>query len=81
MLPYAKCVYTIDAPGERGLDKEILAENVRKISGGNIQTIQPKESVNIALSSVISHNKSDKTIVFGSLSFLHEVYDYFGAGH
>ena len=81
LLPYAKCVYPIDAPGERGLDKEILAENVRKISGGNIQTIQPKESVNIALSSVISHNKSDKTIVFGSLSFLHEVYDYFGAGH
>ncbi|MCI5502180.1 MAG: bifunctional folylpolyglutamate synthase/dihydrofolate synthase [Lachnospiraceae bacterium] len=78
MLPFAKCVYTIDAPGERGLDKDILAESVRTISNGRITKVESKENVRMALNSLDSHNKSDKTIVFGSLSFLHEVYEYFG---
>ena len=79
MLPYAKCVYTLDAPGERGLDKNLLAECVKEISGDRIKKIETKENVRMALNSLNSQNKAEKTIVFGSLSFLHEVYDYFAS--
>lgn len=81
MLPHAASVYTITAPGGRGLDKDILAECVRKISKGKIREVQGKNSVKSALSSLISCKHCGKIVVFGSLSFIHEVYEYFSDGH
>ncbi len=77
MLPQAERVYTIKAPGERGLDEKLLADKVTEISNGKIKDIQCKGSVQSALSAIVSAHSGRKTVVFGSLSFLHEVYEYF----
>ncbi len=83
-LPHAKNVYTITASGERGLDKDILAKIVEEIAAKNklvknIKEIQSFESVESALKKSCFSEMVGKTIVFGSLSFLHEVYQYFGS--
>lgn len=78
MLPLASRVYTVQPPGERGLEAEVLAEVVNEaMSGGNDGqgSVQACRSVGEALD--LATRKPERILVFGSLSFLHEVYKYF----
>lgn len=80
-LPHAKRVYTVNAPAPRGLSAEELAECVAEVSNNKITHIEAKKNVRDALNSISRERLSDRIIVFGSLSFLHEVYEYFGTTH
>ncbi len=79
MLPLATSVYTVKAAGERGMDPKALAEIVerkcrkydRKIA------VESCETVTKALQKMEKDGHNTKTIIFGSLSFLHEVYRFF----
>ena len=69
---------TVQPPGERGLEAEVLAEVVNEaMSGGNDGqgSVQACRSVGEALD--LAARKPERILVFGSLSFLHEVYKYF----
>lgn len=72
MLPLAIRIYTVKPPGDRGLPAETLAETVEKIKR---QTVQACSSVGEALDLAVQN--TERILVFGSLSFLHEVYEYF----
>lgn len=74
MLPLAKRIYTVKPPGGRGLPAEVLAETM---SGDTARkrSVQACGSVEEALDLAIQ--KPERILVFGSLSFLHEVYEYF----
>ena len=80
-LPRAKRVYTINAPAPRGLESEQLAECAAQISDNKIKHIEAKHNVREALSSISRDGVTGRIVVFGSLSFLHEVYEYFGKGY
>ncbi len=80
-LPHAKRVYTINAPAPRGLPSEELAKCVAEVSNNKITHIEAKNSVRDALNSISRERLSGRIVVFGSLSFLHEVYEYFGTAH
>lgn len=84
MLPLASRIYTVQPPGERGLEAEVLAETVEKmkrqreygsVQEGLRQTVQACGSVGEALDLAVQ--EPERILVFGSLSFLHEVYEYF----
>lgn len=106
MLPFASRIYTIQPPGERGLEAEVLAETVEKMRRqqeyGSVQepvflvetvdkgkgqrecsslqemvklAVQACGSVEEALNLAVQ--EPERILVFGSLSFLHEVYEYF----
>ncbi len=77
MLPLANKVYTITPPGERGLDSEKLAEAVRELRGRREIPVTCCPTIGIALSRLGSTGGREKILVFGSLSFLGEVYSYF----
>ena len=79
MLPLATSVYTVQAAGERGMDPMELAEIVEKKCRKYDREI-PVEScqtVAQALQKIEKDGHNTKTIIFGSLSFLHEVYRFF----
>ena len=79
MLPLATSVYTVQAAGERGMDPGELAEIVEKKCRKYDREI-PVEScqtVAQALQKIEKDGHNTKTIIFGSLSFLHEVYRFF----
>lgn len=80
-LPHAKRVYTVSAPAPRGLPAEELAGCVSKVSNNKINHVEAKKSVRDALNTISRERISGKIVVFGSLSFLHEVYEYFGTSH
>lgn len=69
MLPLAERVYTVTPVGKRGLPARELAKCIKD------RPVQVCESVADALDRAIQGK--ERTIVFGSLSFLHEVYEYF----
>lgn len=73
MLPFAKRIYTIQPPGPRGLPAETLAAAVRKCSEKWIP-VQACGSVAEALDLAVQ--EEERIVVFGSLSFLHKVYEY-----
>ncbi|MDE6850916.1 MAG: bifunctional folylpolyglutamate synthase/dihydrofolate synthase, partial [Lachnospiraceae bacterium] len=81
MLPLASRVYTVKPPGERGLPAALLSECIdewRESHGkghGRAMPVQPYHSVTEALDRAAQG--SERILVFGSLSFLHEVYEYF----
>lgn len=92
MLPYAKRIYTVTPPGERGLRAEELAESVEKIA--DVQSLEQtgkkgadrnrltewfsiKPCRTVAESLDLAVQEPEKILVFGSLSFLNEVYEYF----
>lgn len=80
-LPHAKRVYTVNAPAPRGLLAEELAKSVAEVSKNKITHIEAKKNVKDALNSISRERISGRIVVFGSLSFLHEVYEYFGTIH
>lgn len=77
MLPLAKRVYTVKAEGERGMEPEALAEIVREYSAGREVKVRSCTNVAMALDAINRQEKRGKIVVFGSLSFLNEVYRYF----
>lgn len=67
-------VITIRPNHPRGLDSNILAECAKKYAS----QVYSGEDVNTALEMALTMSKKEKPIiVYGSLSFLHEVYDFF----
>lgn len=94
MMPLAERIYTISTMGERALSAEVLAQTVRaeceeledvSTYSASVQktesvhkntSIQACQSVAEALG--MAAQKTQRIIVFGSLSFLQEVYEYFG---
>lgn len=92
LLPLAKRVYTVTAPGKRGLLSEqlcdcikgILKRSQKEIIAGNdkheeslINNVYACTSVEEALNKALVKYSDMKTIVCGSLSILEEVYQYF----
>ena len=79
MLPLASSVYTVKAAGERGMDPQELARIVEKkcrVYKRNVP-VQSCKTVAQALHMIEKDGHRKKTIIFGSLSFLHEVYSFF----
>lgn len=68
MLPLAERVYTVTPPGERGLPAEELALQIAEGHGIPCSTVF--EALRRAC------EERERIVVFGSLSFLHEVYEY-----
>lgn len=105
MLPLASRIYTVQPPGDRGLEAEILAETLEEIKqqeydsvqeielsaemvskgkgqGKNASVGEPRDLAVQACDSVeealdLAAQKPERILVFGSLSILHEVYEYF----
>ena len=74
MSRHLSSLYTIKASGERGLDAKTLAD----VAKGSVAQVNPVENVKQAmeLSIALAKEKQSKIVVFGSLSFLDEVYNY-----
>lgn len=68
MMPFANRVFTVTPPNTRGLDAEILAEEVRLLHQDVIGCKSIKEAINKAL----THSKETNCpiLAFGSLSYL-----------
>lgn len=75
LLPLAKKVYAVTAPGVRGLSGGVLCECVRRIS--KQMPVCDCGLMGKALSKALSENKKEKIVVCGSLSILKDVYEYF----
>jgi len=71
----AKNIYTVTAPGPRGLASRELCQCATKM--GKIPVCDCG-SVEDALKRALAENKDGKTIVCGSLSILKEVYEFLG---
>jgi dihydrofolate synthase/folylpolyglutamate synthase len=78
MLPLASRVCTVRASGERGMDSGALAELIRSLpltetlqipvsDGGDVENVLQK---------IFLKNPPEKTVVFGSLSFLSHAYRF-----
>ena len=74
MLPLAKRVYTVKAAGERGMEPEELEEIVREYSLKREIPVESCKNTWTALERIQSRGQKEKIIVFGSLSFLKELY-------
>ena len=77
MLPLAKRFYTVKALGDRGTDPEELARVVKRCSALRDISVKSCTDVRSALQEIQRQGQREKIIVFGSLSFLREVYSYF----
>lgn len=89
MLPLAERVYTLSTSGERALSAEMLAQTVREKSN-NVDGVSSSEATgacsNIPVQAChsvtealeMAARQQERIVVFGSLSFLQEVYEYFG---
>lgn len=87
MLPLAERVYTLPANGARSLSAEELADAVRMAgrSGNSTAVGQSKYGDDLPVQACASAGealelaaqKREKILVFGSLSFMQEVYQYF----
>ena len=69
MLPLAKRVFTVTAPGERGLPALCLKEAAEKLCAVPVVACETMEQ---ALT--LSATEQEKTVVFGSLSILGDAY-------
>lgn len=80
MLPLGESLSTVSPLGKRGLPAEVLAWKAEELLAetGMKMRIQSFRSVADALQGVKGRKDGSRTIVFGSLSFLHEVYEFFG---
>lgn len=77
MLPLAKRVYTVRAAGPRAVESDELAEIIKGHSLGKELPVKKCVNVAMALEEIHRQIKREKIIIFGSLSFLEEVYRYF----
>ncbi len=75
LLPLAEKIYTVTAPGSRGLDSNILCREIRMLAGRT--SILSCGTVENALSQALSDAKKTKVVVCGSLSLVQDVYHYF----
>lgn len=75
LLPLAKNIYAVTAPGPRGLQSWELCQCAGKM--GNVP-VYDCGRVEDALQRVLEENRDGKTVVCGSLSILKEVYEFFG---
>lgn len=73
LMPLAKNVYVVKAPGMRGLESGMLCESVCK-AGVPPEKVFDCSSMDLALKKAVSENKNGKTVICGSLSILQEVY-------
>lgn len=74
MLPYAKCVFTVNLPDEnRSLDAEVLAQTIQHASHGKVP-VQAVGEIEKAVELVLEQAEEDDVILaFGSLSYLGRV--------
>lgn len=72
LLPFAKCVYAVTAPGERGLPAEELCHCIRGIC--EQFPVYVCDGVKAAVERAVAENQRGKTVVCGSLSVLSEIY-------
>lgn len=77
MLPLARRVYTVRAAGERGMEPEELAGVVRQYTLKREIPVESCINIAAALDKIQRQGEKEKIIVFGSLSFINEVYLYF----
>lgn len=75
LLPLAKNIYTVSAPGPRGLESRELCQCARRM--GEVP-VYDCGRVKDALKKALAESKGGKTVVCGSLSILKEVYEFFG---
>lgn len=73
MMPLAQSLYTIPTKGARSLSAEKLADSAKRFTLEANQ-IRICENVSQAIEEAIQ----GKIIIFGSLSFINEIYEYFG---
>lgn len=76
-LSLARRVYTVRAPGQRGTDPEELARVVKRCGVPRDIPVRSCANVREALQETGRQGQKERIIVFGSLSFLEEVYRYF----
>lgn len=72
MLPYTVQVYTITPPNKRGLDGQILAEEIKKNGKAAVYCKNMKAAVSLAIEEAQTE-KADMILAFGSLSYLAEL--------
>ena len=77
MLPLARRVYTVNAVGSRAVPSGELAQIVRKQLGDRPVPVADCATVAEALEQIRRSGRSETVVVFGSLSFLHEIYRYY----
>lgn len=77
MMPLAERVYTLTPPGERGLEADTLADIIRDMQGRREIPVTSCPNIRSALIQIQRAGIREKIVVFGSLSFLHDVYTYF----
>ncbi len=77
MLPLAKRVYTVRAAGPRAIEAKELEEIIKCHPLGQELLVKSCNHVAMALEEINRQPKKEKIIIFGSLSFLEEVYQYF----
>ncbi len=82
MLPCARRVYVVTAPGSRGLSGDVLADCVKRLSSskGQIFEIEKKSGIKNALNCIATMHAPEKTLIFGSLSLMRDAYEYFAYG-
>lgn len=66
--PYADKIYTVTAPGERGLDSTILAQTAKKYCRSVSNAVTVKNAVEQC-----ARADFENVVVFGSLSFLSDI--------
>lgn len=71
IAPYANRIYTVTPPNERGLESEILAEEIKKWH----EDVICCKSIDEAVTTAMDHAREVgcSTLAFGSLSYLSEV--------
>lgn len=77
MLPLGRRMYTVKAEGDRGMEPEELAQVVRKSSKLREIPVVSCQSIEEVFQKIRHQAQGEKIIVFGSLSFLKEVYPLF----
>lgn len=75
LLELTDRVYTVTAPGSRGLDSKKLCREIQEMSAQK-KTVSACDSMEEALELALSGDGEKKTVVCGSLSILGWVYDY-----
>lgn len=77
LLPLARRVYTVRAAGERSAAPEELAGVVKELVGLREIPVTCCGDIGRALQEIRRRGQREKIIVFGSLSFLGDIYQFF----
>lgn len=77
MLPLARRMYTVKAAGDRGMEPEELAQAARDYSKHRGIPVTGCPDITTAFQKIREGTQGEKIVVFGSLSFLKDVYPLF----